>query len=206
MKKSIVIDVDGVILDSISAIALWYEQKYSNHPYYVKPNSKLEKSWNFKDTMSLMTSEDIKNAFNSTLFFDSVQFKPNVIEVLEKISKMDNVDLYICSIGSQINLVKKSILLHEKLPFIRNDRYVMIRDDNVEVSMGGKYLKFENPESMIILDDCTKNLTGFGTKVLFKDNGDNEWNQGITKDTIVVDSWLEFYDVITMLVYCEEYS
>ena len=95
------------------------------------------------------------------LFLES---KPlfSVIEVLEKLSKIENLDIYILSLSrSKIIIEEKKIWLKKYVPFIKEENYIILcreigdynYDNRIHIKSDKMKEKLEKYDFVVMLDD-----------------------------------------------------
>ena len=160
----IYLDVDGVILDSASAIVELLNQKYETNC-----KSSDITSWDFKNVKSDLTSQEIESIFNDKRFFDIVRPYDGVFDFMRKFrfkirmfSKggIDNIYLkrkYFDSCGFEdIKLIGLPLSLSKGLINMRRDGLAMFIDDSTNN-----------------LEDCNADI-----RIQFKEfDNDAEWQR-----------------------------
>lgn len=191
-KIPLILDVDNTAIDSIKPFELYYNEKYKNHPEFKLADANKVTTWNFINEMPLLTLEEINQIFKSTEhFWSKVKVKENSKEILKRLYDSGKYKLIWCSIGSEINITKKIIFLKEEYPFITDFEMII---QNSEIKMGKTEIitKYTTDSIYpIIADDNTLNLNNKRCwDILFKDNGDTDWNKGFNGQ-FVAENWLD---------------
>ena len=163
-------DLDSTITNSVVAYTDTYNILYANHPEFKLADPNKLQRYDLKDICPLVCNP--LDIFDHDLFFKHLEFiNENTYEVLEKLNRKYQV--IIVTIGTPINLSKKSLWLSEKLPFIKD--YILLfngdcRMDKSIVKMSGS--------GNIFMDDVESNLRSSNceNKVLFGKRF--EWNIG----------------------------
>ena len=148
MKKSIAIDMDGVLADVEAHFLTWYERDYK---------IKLTKQdLNGKSEDEAFHEKGIVRKFASTPgFFETVPVMPGALEAVEKIS--EKYDVYIVSAAMEFpqSLTEKKQWLEEHFPSISWRNIIFCGDKSII-----------NTDYMI--DDHIKNLDFFkGETIMF---------------------------------------
>jgi len=180
-KRKFFVDFDGTICNSTKSFANTYNILYQNHPEFKLADYTKLQQYNFRDICPLVNNP--LDIFDHDLFFQYLEFiNNNTYEVLEKLSK--KYQLIVVTIGTPLNLSKKSIWLSEKLPFIKD--YVLLFNDGCKmnksiISMEGK--------GNIFVDDVSSNLfsSNCERKILFGKRF--IWNEDWQGETC--DNWSE---------------
>ena len=95
------------------------------------------------------------------LFLESKPLYP-VISVLEKLNKIENLDIYILSLSrSKIIIEEKRIWLKKNVPFIKEDNYIILcrevgdydYDNRVYIKSYKIKEKFEEYDHVLMIDD-----------------------------------------------------
>lgn len=182
----IFVDVDGVVIDTTGALADYYNEHYHSEEDFTEADGDKIEVWDAHDQLPLMNGE-IEHIFESDYFWDNVRIKPNAQLVLEYLSTKH--DVYFVSIGSSINIGKKTKFLRKHFPFVHN--HIMLAM-NGDMSMDKSVV---NMEGGMIIDDHMSNLNSSNArfKVLFKDLGEKEWNKYDVSTTpdIITKGWFE---------------
>lgn len=166
IKKKLILDFDGVIVNTIKAICDLYELKYKTHPNYKPPRWWEVNQWNFSDECPLLFESDLNDLFNSKDFFSIVEFMPWADEYIKELS--DSYNISVCSIGSANNLKLKKKWLNENLSCVKEFIGIDLKyKDKSHIDMSG----------CIFVDDCATNLntSNADKKICFGDV--YEWNK-----------------------------
>ena len=147
-KKIAFIDLDGVVLDTISCIVNLYNEDFQYYPNFKKINPEDISTWEFKE-LACATPEQINAYFNQPRFFEKVRefnYAYNVIYDLAKRYKIIFV-----SHGYEPNLKLKEIYIKKRFPYadfigVDLNKY----NDKSCVDMSG--------EGNLFIDDKSENL------------------------------------------------
>lgn len=147
-KKIAFIDLDGVVLDTISCIVNLYNEDFQYYPNFKKINPEDISTWEFKE-LACATPEQINAYFNQPRFFEKVRefnYAYNVIYDLAKRYKIIFV-----SHGYEPNLKLKEIYIKKRFPYadfigVDLNKY----NDKSCVNMSG--------EGNVFIDDKSENL------------------------------------------------
>ncbi len=118
--KTIYVDVDGVILNTVKAIVDIYNEDFSCYRNYKYVNWWDIDSWGF-DELTLASKEYIDQLFNQPRFFNKVELMPWVEQVLEELHK--KYKIVIVTMGEYANLKIKKDFLKEYIPF---DKFISL--------------------------------------------------------------------------------
>jgi 5'-nucleotidase len=146
MRKSVAIDMDGVIADTETQFINWYELDYGVKVY---PHEILGREEN-----EMFPDKEAARKFAFTPgFFRTLPVMPGAVEALQTI--MENFEVYIVSAAMEFpqSLPEKIEWLHENFPFISWRNIVFCGDKSII-----------NTDFMI--DDHIKNLDYFKGKTI----------------------------------------
>lgn len=177
--KNLFVDFDITIVDSVKVICKLYNQDYCNDPSFNIAIPENLYQWNMKDECPLCNN--LIDYFDSSRFFDILEFQPNAYEVLEELNKKYN--LIIVTSGTLQNLHLKSKWIEENIPFI-NDVILIKSKDKSLINM----------KNSIFIDDLASNLetSNAEMRIVFgKIKGWNEDWKGMR-----CENWLEIKEVL----------
>jgi len=188
-KLACYLDFDGTIVDSCDAMAAWYNYTYQFYKDFKPAIGKDIYKWDGKDQLTLSQEGDIVKIFNSDFFFEHVKPNKDAHDVLKRMHESSKFELIVCSIGTAENISKKVLYLKENFPFIKQ-HIMLVQDYSSDLKMNKSILRGK----AILLDDHVDNLYTSKVEfpVLYKNNGDREWNIGW--DGRRATSWLDFED------------
>ena len=164
------IDMDSTITNSVKSFCDTYNKIYQYYPDFKLADPNKLQRYDLKDICPLVCNP--LDIFDHDLFFKHLEFiNDNTYEVLEKLNR--KYQLIIVTIGTPINLSKKSIWLSERLPFIKD--YILLFDDGCKMD---KSIVEMSGVGNIFMDDVDSNLISSNceNKVLFGKRF--EWNIG----------------------------
>ncbi|MDB5090807.1 MAG: 5(3)-deoxyribonucleotidase [Mucilaginibacter sp.] len=146
MRKSIAVDMDGVIADEETQLLTWYEKHYGVkiHPHELIGRKEED----------VVPERDAYNKFSATPgYFRTTPVMPGAIEAVKKL--MENYDVYIVSAAMQYphSLPEKLGWLNEHFPFISWRNIIFCGDKSI---IGTDYM----------IDDHIKNLDFFKGKTI----------------------------------------
>ena len=146
-RKSIAVDMDGVIADTVAQFILWYERdhqiKITREAFYGKPE------------IEVLPPGVMEKIVHCPGFFRTVPVIKNAQQALLTLSK--NFDIYIVSAAMEFpnSLPEKYAWLHEHFPFISWRNIIFCGDKSV---IAADYM----------IDDHVRNLDSFkGHPLLF---------------------------------------
>jgi 5'-nucleotidase len=148
MKKSIAIDMDGVIADEVTQLLKWYEKVYG---VKIDPNELIGRHED-----DVVPEKDAYIKFSKTAsFFNTMPVMHGAIKGVKKL--MENYEIYIVSAAMQYpqSMAEKREWLNEYFPFISWRNIIFCGDKSI---IGTDYM----------IDDHIKNLDFFkGTTIMF---------------------------------------
>lgn len=157
--KTLYIDFDGVIVDTIKSIVTLYNEDFQYYKKFKPVNWWEVNTWNFEEC-SCADKKILDSYFNMPKFFTNLEFMERAYDVLNQMKVMFH--LVIVSMGYRPNLVGKKLWIEKNLPFV----------DFIGVNMK-KYpdKKHIDMSDGIFIDDSSKNLVTSNAKykVLFGD-------------------------------------
>lgn len=148
MKKSIAIDMDGVIADTETQFINWYERDYG---VKINPQDIL----GFKEDEMFPDKAAARKFAFTPGFFRTLPVMPGAVGAVKKL--MENFDVYIASAAMEfpLSLPEKHAWLQEHFPFISWHNIIFCGDKSV---IGTDFL----------IDDHVKNLDFFkGKSIMF---------------------------------------
>ncbi|MBZ9729372.1 5'(3')-deoxyribonucleotidase [Salegentibacter sp. JZCK2] len=148
MKKSIAIDMDGVLADVEAHFISWYERDYGEKFSKQDLKGKSEENAFPKKGM-------VKKFASTEIFFRTVPVMDGAVEAVKKLQ--ENYEIYIVSAAMEFpqSLVEKRAWLEEHFPFIHWKNIVFCGDKSII-------------DTDIMLDDHLKNLDYFkGETIMF---------------------------------------
>lgn len=168
VKSKLFLDMDSTLVHSVKQFCKVYNILYRNRPQFIPADyTKLQK-YNLKCICPLV--ENILDLFEHELFFTDLEFiDEDTYEVLEKLN--EKYEIIIVTIGTPLNLARKSIWLKQNVPFIKN--YILLYNDGCKMD---KSLVAMQGEGNVFLDDVEANLHSVTCerKILFGKR--YEWN------------------------------
>ena len=148
-KKSIAIDMDGVIADVDAHFINWYNRDYSEAITYEDIKGKTEEN-------AFPVPGIIRKYANTQGFFRTVPVKQNAVEAVKLLN--DQYEVYIVSAAMEFpqSLIEKKQWLEEHFPFISWKQIIFCGNKHVIATH-------------FLIDDHPKNLDPFpGTGILFE--------------------------------------
>lgn len=156
--------MDGVIVDTISAICTLYNEDFQYYKQFKKVNGWEVNSYGFEEC-SCASKQYINAYFNQKRFFDALEFMPLAKESIERLK--EKYEVKIVTMGYSPNGIGKALWLNKNLPdtemiFVNMKEY----EDKSHIDMSAG----------IFIDDNSKNLftSNAKEKILFGD--DYSWN------------------------------
>lgn len=104
--------------------------------------------WNFEDECPLMSENEINGVFDNREFFEIIEFMP--LSSMNTLKLAKKYDIYICSIGTTINLAYKKEWLSKYMRYIKGFIGVDLNkyNDKSHIDMSNS----------IFIDDNSRNL------------------------------------------------
>lgn len=179
--KTIYLDFDNTMVESNKRII-----EILNSKYHTSKTEADIKDYQFNSIYPISEQEKL-DMFESDEFYNGLEFKPQVLEVLNKYK--DSYNFIIVSKGTPNNLVKKQNWIISHLPY--NLKFIGLsgqtfKKDEIDMSDG------------IQIDDnfsCLK--TNAALKILYKSFNQFPWQQPDTDDEyIAVNTWEEIDSIL----------
>lgn len=179
--KTIYLDFDNTMVESNKRII-----EILNSKYHTSKTENDLKDYQF-DSIYPISEQEKLEMFESDEFYSGLEFKPQVLEVLNKYK--DSYNFIIVSKGTPNNLVKKQNWIISHLPY--NLKFIGLsgqtfKKDEIDMSDG------------IQIDDnfsCLK--TNAALKILYKSFNQFPWQQPDTDDEyIAVNTWEEIDSIL----------
>ena len=179
--KTIYLDFDNTMVESNKRII-----EILNSKYHTSKTENDLKDYQF-DSIYPISEQEKLEMFESDEFYNGLEFKPQVLEVLNKYK--DSYNFIIVSKGTPNNLVKKQNWIISHLPY--NLKFIGLsgqtfKKDKIDMSDG------------IQIDDnfsCLK--TNAALKILYKSFNQFPWQQPDTDDEyIAVNTWEEIDSIL----------
>lgn len=165
-KPKLIVDFDGTIVWSISAIVECYNEDFKYYRGYTPINACDISTYEFKE-LSLADKTYIDWLWGAPRFFRKLDFMDNAEAVLQILKS--KFDIYIATKGRQPNLTGKKLWIYEYLPFVKG-LYLI----DTEMFPDKSHIDMSHA---IFVDDESKTLrnTNAEHKILFGDV--YEWNK-----------------------------
>src|SRR5690554_6695099 len=170
-KQKLFLDFDGVICNSIQAFCDTYNILYEDYPNFKPARWAYVEKWNFRDECPLLegSQDEVHEIFGHNLFFKHLEFMDDLTErVIQRLC--DKYQVIVCSIGTPLNIAKKTLYLRDNLPYIKE--HIMLVNNGCVMDKS-----LVNMEGSVFIDDHVKNLdsTNAEYKIIFGDVYD--WNK-----------------------------
>lgn len=168
-KIDLYIDFDSTLVISDKAFARIYNDNYKDHPEFTPADWTKQWDWNYSRMCPLLLKyaenhqETMRSYYSSKEFFEYLEFFPDALDVVTKLTKKYNV--IICTSAVPMNAARKVLWIEEHLPMV--DEIIIL------INMSSKgYGKSRVPmmeEDSIFIDDHPVNLhsTRASNKYLF---------------------------------------
>lgn len=186
MIKKIIIDLDGVVFDTIQTIVDLYNIDHIAYKDFRVVMPSEIKTWDF-DELSLESPEYIDKYFNMPRFFSHLVLMNGAKWIVNRLYN-EGFDIVFCSSGSYPNLQLKHRWISSEFP----------QAEFIPVEMPTYADKGHIPmEDSIFIDDCNHNLVTSNApiKICFGEtySWNEEWNGKRCKN------WIEVYQYIKEL-------
>lgn len=182
MIKKIVIDLDGVVFDTIRQIVDMYNIDHIMYKDFEVVMPEDIKTWEFKE-LNLEPPQVIDSYFNTPRFFQDIPLMKSSKWIIGLLSK--EYKIIFCSSGSYPNLQLKRRWLNVHFPyaeFIPVEMPTYKDKSSVDMKDG------------VFIDDCTHNLITSNADVKICYGKVYEWNKDW--DGIRCERWEEIYQII----------
>ena len=184
-KKTLILDFDGVIVNTIEAICYMYNRHYDEEEDFIPAKWWEVNAWNFTDECPLMEEQVVDDFFDSPEFFKCVKFMHWADEFIPRLAEIYNIK--ICSTGTTQNLIYKGEWIKKHLPCVTEFIGVNLDEykDKSHIDM----------TSCIFVDDSEANLftSNAETRICFGDL--YSWNENWTGRRIF--NWTDLYLYLT---------
>jgi 5'(3')-deoxyribonucleotidase len=191
MKPILFCDFDGVICNTVQAVADLYNKSYCHSENFVPAVANKCTKWDMSDICPLI--KDINSVFNELSLFHYLKPFPHAVEVLKELS--EKYQIIIITIGDNKNLQYKLDWIYIYLPFIED--IILIKNkgcimDKSIINMASKDSETVN----IFVDDNQDNLFSVQgqnnlIRYCFAQNR-TEWNsKWIDMNGRILKNWLE---------------
>lgn len=185
---NIYIDFDDTITMSIENIVRIINKRYKKNISHQDISK-----WDFSDVCPDISLEDIVNIFGEEEFFNTLHLKPNVLPVLRKYSKYNNI--IIVSKVSLEAMKRKSLWVRTHLVDIGipiEFRGVSLRRSKGDIDMSDG----------IMIDDNTSFLreTNAKYKIFYKNNRKFDESQSLSDVDYIVSNWTELDNVLNKII------
>lgn len=146
MRSTIIIDLDGVVFDTITQITNLYNYDHVMYKEFTPVHAEDVKTWEFKE-LFLETPDVIDKYFNTPRFFENLPLMKSAEWIISKLA--EEYKIVFCSSGSYPNLQLKRRWLSKHYPsadFIPVELPTYKDKSGVDMS------------NAIFVDDCAHNL------------------------------------------------
>lgn len=190
-RLNIFCDFDGTICNSSKAYCDAYNVTYFDKEGFQEADHTKVTLYNLTDQCSLAnTQEKVRDIFAGYEFWSWLEFMDDAKEVLERLNEKYN--LIICSIGTNLNLSRKSKWINQNLPFIHNCILINngnnIMDKSIVDMNGG-----------ILIDDVASNLKTSNAQFKLCFGQMYDWNKDLPDGCIRANDWFEVEKYINMI-------
>ena len=186
MIDRVVIDLDGVVFDTIDRICALYNEDFEYYTGFTRVESTNINTWEFTE-LYCATPEYINQYFNQPRFFTGLKIMPCAKWIINKLA--DKYEIHFVSTGNMPNLRLKQIWKDQHFPYAR------LTGVNLDNHKDKSHIDMSNS---IQLDDRSDNLKTSNAAVKICYGKVYPWNedwQGIRCET-----WSEVYGKIRKVV------
>jgi 5'(3')-deoxyribonucleotidase len=152
MKPILFCDFDGVICNTVQAVADLYNKSYYHSENFVPAVANKCTKWDMSDICPLI--KDINSVFNELSLFHYLKPFPHAVEVLKELS--EKYQIIIITIGDNKNLQYKLDWIYIYLPFIED--IILIKNKGCIMDKSIINMSGTNDNSNIFIDDSADNL------------------------------------------------
>lgn len=179
--KTIYIDFDNTIAETNKRVIDILNKRYNLN----KTEDDL-KDYGFNSIYPISESEKLE-IFESDEFWEELEFKPGVLEVINKYQNI--YDFVIVSKGTKINIDKKKLFINKYIP---NVNLIPILGQSFDKSI------VDMKNSIQIDDNCECLETNAEIKILYKSFNDFPWQQSNTiNNNMIVNSWDDIDSILS---------
>jgi 5'(3')-deoxyribonucleotidase len=189
MKPKLFVDFDSTITASIKAFCQTYNYLYQYHKDFKPADWAKVNQWDFGDECPLLEdSQAISEIFSSKHFFKKLEFMPNAKEVLYDLHKY--YQIIIITIGTHLNLARKSIWLYQNLGFVKD--IVLLCNEGVQMTK-----ELIDMDGAAFIDDVSSNLFSSNATIKVCYGKEYPWNADFEGLRLL--NWNEVYDLFSMI-------
>lgn len=182
MIKTLYVDFDGVIVNTIQCIVKLYNDDHGYCKDFIPVNWIDVDTWKFEE-LNLEPYSVIDRYFSQPRFFRHVKWMDNAEEILQRLSKQ--FDIKVVSIGTRENLIGKQLWMLKNMPYAKLIPVLIGEDEDksdVDMSDG------------ILFDDSISNLISCNAKYKVCFGEEYSWNKDWDGDRCV--NWRDAEDYI----------
>lgn len=185
-KRTVFLDYDGVIVNTISAITSLYNKDFVAYDGFEPKDWEKIRTWEFTE-LNCATPEYIDEYFNQPRFFEEVEYMPFAKLVLSKICEF--CEITVVSSGNTPNLRLKEEWVKQNMPYasfigVNMKQY----SDKSHIDMG-----FVNS---VFIDDLSENLRKSNASMKICFGGIYPWNSDW--DGMRCLSWMDVLDYLQL--------
>lgn len=183
-KMRIVIDVDGVILDTEETMANFYNSEMKDKEGFKPIKGSDIYYYDANGCMPEYTNKDILRIFDSDFFWHNIGIKYGCVEAIDELCEDDRFEVVIWSYGTCTNRIRKLLYLTHMFPKV----------DDIVLSRGSSVMKSEICNDAILIDDLQDNLNNpKAFNVCFTSGIERDYNKDFkgfkAKDWTEVKEW-----------------
>lgn len=185
MKKTILIDFDSVVYNSVQRFLDLYETLYEDSVSVDEVDT-----WGFDECIKLEDKNAVEDIFAMENFYFPLELDKYLFEdCIEVVSRLkDKYNILICTAGTSENNINKIKFCEKYLP--KGVGVITLQRGD------GNFIGKDMMKADLILDDHETNLMTNQSiyKVLFKNCGTKQWNENWKGDFVT--NWLEFEEYV----------
>jgi 5'(3')-deoxyribonucleotidase len=187
-KKKLFVDFDGTITDSARAFCDAYNLTYCNKDNFTPADYTKVNRYDLADQCTLVsTQEKVREIFACYEFWSWLDFMDGAKNALEKLN--EKYELFICSIGTNLNLSRKAKWIERYLPFIK--KCILINNGNNTMDKS-----IIDMSGGILIDDVAKNLVSSNAECKICFGKIHPWNEELPNDCVRAETWSEVENYI----------
>ena len=122
--KTLYLDYDGVIANTIKCIVGLYNEDHRYYPKFIPVDWTTVNTWRFEE-LSLEPYSNIDKYFSQPRFFENIEWMDNAEEVIQRLS--EKYEIKVVSLGTHANLVGKQLWLINNMPYAK---FIPVSIDN----------------------------------------------------------------------------
>lgn len=179
MNKTILIDIDDVLINLCSAWCKWLNKKYDTN---VSAGDVTE--WDISKFFPTLTKEQVFEPLHNDIFWETVKVRLDAIRYVKKLFD-EGYDIYFCTSTDYRNIRAKYELIIERY-------FSYIKWNHVIVAYKKQMIKAD-----YLIDDAPHNLEGGEFIKILMDSPHNRSYDAEANNMIRLSNWKQIYKLIT---------